>query len=172
MISKKEREQLNDALEMSLSETSLILRTVNMLEKASPSICTVGELLNTSVKDLLQIPNFGRKSITQIYAALAKIGFERQLPADEAVRKKMPKSGTTLKETIRPIEKAMRVPLINTKLPDESCALLATGGILLVKDAVDCSEETLLFLLGQDSNALDAKASLIMLKRVLVNLGA
>jgi hypothetical protein len=65
-----------------------------------------------------------------------------------------------------PPKEAMRLPLINTKLPNESCALLATGGILLVKDAVECSEDTLLFLLGQDSSE-DAKTSLITLKRVL-----
>lgn len=156
MISKKEQIQLSDAMEMSLSETSLILRTVNILENASPSIQTVGDLLHTSVDDLLQISNFGRKTLTQVYAALSKVGFERQI-SKEVTRTVSPK-----KENI---------PLFNTKLPNKSCALLATGGVLLVKDAIYCSEETLLFLLGQDSNGINANVSLIMLKRVLDNLG-
>lgn len=153
MISKKE--QLSDAMEMSLSETSLILRTVNILENASPSIQTVGDLLHTSVDDLLQISNFGHKTLTQVYAALSKVGFERQIPTTR----------------IKVLPKKEDMPLFNTKLPNKSCALLAIGGILLVKDAVECSKETLLFLLGQDSNGINANVSLIMLKRVLDNLG-
>lgn len=176
MTSERERTQkkLNETLKMSLSETSLIVRTVNMLEKAS--IQTIGDVLNTSVDDLLLIPNFGRKTLMQVYVALEKLGLKRQVPLDEVIRetqRRMPKEGIPLKEIIpsMPRKEAMSMPLINTKLPNEFCALLATGGILLIKDAVDCSEETLLFLLGQDSSELDARASLIMLKRVMADLG-
>jgi DNA-directed RNA polymerase subunit alpha len=65
----------DNRLELSLSEIDLVVRTVNCLE--DHGIFTVSDLLNSTPKKLLEIPNLGEKTLETIYAALEKIGFYR-----------------------------------------------------------------------------------------------
>jgi DNA-directed RNA polymerase subunit alpha len=67
------RQNHDDRLERSLAETDLIVRTVNCLEKER--IFTVADLLNCTPQRLLDIPDFGEKTLGTIYVALEKIGF-------------------------------------------------------------------------------------------------
>jgi hypothetical protein len=167
MKSKKARteEQLREVLEMGLSETSLPVRTVNILEETSPPILTVEDLLNTNKETLLSIVNFGVKSITQVYDALADLGLERQIPPEEVVEKEISAVDLVGREEV------MRLLLMATSLAQESCALLATGGILTVEDALGCSEETLLFLFSQEHTDIEAQKALMEIRSVLKNLG-
>lgn len=68
-------QEADDRLELSLSEINLTVRIVNCLEEHN--IFTVGDLLDRTPQQLLEIPNFGAKTLTTIYAALEKIGFCR-----------------------------------------------------------------------------------------------
>ena len=63
-------------LEMSTAEIGLSVRTTNCLEERG--IFTVRDLLNCTPEDLLEISNFGEKTLEEVYEALNKIGFERQ----------------------------------------------------------------------------------------------
>src|SRR5271157_204280 len=65
----------DNRVELSLSEIDLVVRTVNCLE--DHGIFTVGDLLNSSPKQLLEIPNLGEKTLETIYVALEKIGYYR-----------------------------------------------------------------------------------------------
>ena len=65
----------DNRLELSLSEVDLVVRTVNCLE--DNGIFTVQDLLNSTPKQLLEIPNLGEKTLETIYVALEKIGFYR-----------------------------------------------------------------------------------------------
>lgn len=68
--------QKNDnRLDLSLSEIDLVVRTVNCLE--DHGIFTVADLLNSTPKQLLEIPNLGEKTLETIYVALEKIGYFR-----------------------------------------------------------------------------------------------
>ena len=71
-------ENLNDRLEMSTAEIGLSVRTTNRLEERG--IFTVNDLLNCSPEDLLDISNFGEKTLEEVYAALETIGFYRRSP--------------------------------------------------------------------------------------------
>ena len=66
-------------LEMSTAEIGLSVRTTNCLEERG--IFTVRDLLNCTPEDLLDISNFGEKTLEEVYEALNKIGFERQRAA-------------------------------------------------------------------------------------------
>lgn len=63
-------------LEMSTAEIGLTVRTTNCLEERG--IFTVSDLLNTSRAELLSIPNFGDKTLEEVYKALEDIGFARR----------------------------------------------------------------------------------------------
>ncbi|MEC7696631.1 MAG: DNA-directed RNA polymerase subunit alpha C-terminal domain-containing protein [Planctomycetota bacterium] len=71
-------ENLNDRLEMSTAEIGLSVRTTNCLEERG--IFTVNDLLNCSPEDLLDISNFGEKTLEEVYSALETIGFYRRSP--------------------------------------------------------------------------------------------
>ena len=71
-------ENLNDRLEMSTAEIGLSVRTTNCLEERG--IFTVNDLLNCSPDDLLDISNFGEKTLEEVYSALETIGFYRRSP--------------------------------------------------------------------------------------------
>ena len=71
-------ENLNDRLEMSTAEIGLSVRTTNCLEERG--IFTVNDLLNCSPEDLLDISNFGEKTLEEVYSALETIGFYRRRP--------------------------------------------------------------------------------------------
>ena len=72
-------ENLNDRLEMSTAEIGLSVRTTNCLEERG--IFTVNDLLNCTPEDLLEISNFGEKTLEEVYSALETIGFYRRSPA-------------------------------------------------------------------------------------------
>jgi|LSQX01.1.fsa_nt_gb DNA-directed RNA polymerase subunit alpha len=74
-IKKRVKRTLEETLEMSLAETSLSLRTQNSLEEGN--IWTVGDLLQHSRSQLLEIPNVGPKTIQDIYQALELIGLKK-----------------------------------------------------------------------------------------------
>jgi len=71
-------ENLNDRLEMSTAEIGLSVRTTNCLEERG--IFTVNDLLNCTPEDLLDISNFGEKTLEEVYSALETIGFYRRSP--------------------------------------------------------------------------------------------
>ncbi|MDE0940183.1 MAG: DNA-directed RNA polymerase subunit alpha [Pirellulales bacterium] len=71
-------ENLTDRLEMSTAEIGLSVRTTNCLEERG--IFTVNDLLNCSPEDLLDISNFGEKTLEEVYTALESIGFNRRSP--------------------------------------------------------------------------------------------
>ncbi|MFO7904394.1 MAG: DNA-directed RNA polymerase subunit alpha C-terminal domain-containing protein [Planctomycetota bacterium] len=67
---------LQQHLEMSTAEIGLSVRTTNCLEERG--IFTVNDLLHCTRADLLNISNFGEKTLEEVYDALAKIGFVRE----------------------------------------------------------------------------------------------
>ncbi len=69
-------ENLSDRLEMSTAEIGLSVRTTNCLEERG--IFTVNDLLNCSPEDLLEISNFGEKTLEEVYSALETIGAYRR----------------------------------------------------------------------------------------------
>jgi DNA-directed RNA polymerase subunit alpha len=76
----------DDRLELPLAETELSVRTVNCLEEQA--IFTVRDLLNCTPQRLLEIPNFGEKTLQTVYDALEKVGFCRRSrqPSERAPR--------------------------------------------------------------------------------------
>ena len=71
-------ENIPDLFEMSTAEIGLSVRTTNCLEERG--IFTVNDLLNCSPEDLLDISNFGEKTLEEVYTALESIGFNRRSP--------------------------------------------------------------------------------------------
>ena len=72
----EQRRTLNERLDMSTAEIGLSVRTTNCLEERG--IFTVRDLLNCTRKDLLEISNFGEKTLEEVYLALETVGFYRQ----------------------------------------------------------------------------------------------
>ncbi len=70
-----QKQSLNDKLEMSTAEIGLSVRTTNCLEERG--IFTVNDLLRCTPDDLLDIPNFGEKTLEEVYRALEGAGFYR-----------------------------------------------------------------------------------------------
>ncbi len=66
----------DDRLELPLAEIELAVRTVNCLEEEG--LLTVRQLLNCTPQRLLEIPNFGEKTLQTVYEALEKVGFDRR----------------------------------------------------------------------------------------------
>lgn len=63
-------------LDESVHEIGLPVRTANHLEEIS--VFTVEELLNTEPAKLLAIPNFGAKTLKEVYELLAERGLYRR----------------------------------------------------------------------------------------------
>jgi DNA-directed RNA polymerase subunit alpha len=74
---EEESRSLHQRLEMSTAEIGLSVRTTNCLEERG--IFTVQDLLHCTPADLLGISNFGEKTLEEVYLALEKIGFRREL---------------------------------------------------------------------------------------------
>ncbi len=72
----EQRRTLNERLDMSTAEIGLSVRTTNCLEERG--IFSVRDLLNCTRKDLLEISNFGEKTLEEVYLALETVGFYRQ----------------------------------------------------------------------------------------------
>lgn len=62
-------------LQMSTAEIGLSVRTTNCLDEQG--ISTVEDLLKCRRADLLAIPNFGEKTLEEVYKALETLGFYR-----------------------------------------------------------------------------------------------
>ena len=75
MINKLTDEEISEMLDDHIGELGLEVRTVNALEKSS--IFTLGDLLNCTPARLLEIPNFGSKTMETIYSKLESKGFYR-----------------------------------------------------------------------------------------------
>lgn len=67
---------MKEKLALPISQIGLKLRTANVLEDAD--ITTVEMLLNQRPGDLLVLPNFGEKTLEEVYVALAELGFARK----------------------------------------------------------------------------------------------
>ncbi|MFP6692039.1 MAG: DNA-directed RNA polymerase subunit alpha C-terminal domain-containing protein [Pirellulales bacterium] len=70
------QQSVQDKLQMSTAEIGLSVRTTNCLEEQG--IFTVADLLNCSPDDLLNISNFGEKTLEEVYLALESVGFFRK----------------------------------------------------------------------------------------------
>ena len=64
--------QLQETLQMSLSDAGLAVRTVNTLEGVN--IFTVGDLADADMEELLKIPNFGAITAKKCLRALDFLG--------------------------------------------------------------------------------------------------
>ena len=73
--SDEQRRSQSERLEMSTAEIGLSVRTTNCLEERG--IFTVRDLLNCTRKDLLEISNFGEKTLEEVYTSLETVGFYR-----------------------------------------------------------------------------------------------
>ncbi len=69
------RREMQEKLDLSMAEIGLSVRTTNCLDEQGVS--TVGELLKCKRSDLLSIPNFGEKTLEEVFNALEKLGFVR-----------------------------------------------------------------------------------------------
>lgn len=69
------RREMNEKLSMSLAEIGLSVRTTNCLDEQG--ISTVADLLKCRRQTLLNIPNFGEKTLEEVFKALEKLGFVR-----------------------------------------------------------------------------------------------
>ena len=67
---------MKERLELSTAEIGLTVRTTNCLEERG--IFTVRDLLRCRPEDLLDITNFGEKTLEEVYVALERMGFVRQ----------------------------------------------------------------------------------------------
>ena len=72
---EEESRDLAKKLQMSTAEIGLTVRTTNCLEERG--IFTVDDLLHCTRDDLLNISNFGEKTLDEVYQALEEIGFRR-----------------------------------------------------------------------------------------------
>jgi DNA-directed RNA polymerase subunit alpha len=64
--------ELDAVLAKSLDEFDLSVRTANCLKNAS--IATVGDLVSRSEKEVLEIKNFGKKSLEELQELLTRLG--------------------------------------------------------------------------------------------------
>ena len=77
---EKEDDEKEKALEMSIDELELSVRSYNCLKRAG--INTVEELTNKTSEDMMKVRNLGRKSLEEVLAKLKEIGLQLN-PSDE-----------------------------------------------------------------------------------------
>ena len=70
---EKEEDQKEKALEMTIEELELSVRSFNCLKRAG--INTVEDLLSKSEEDMMKVRNLGRKSLEEVIWKLATLGF-------------------------------------------------------------------------------------------------
>ena len=80
---------LADKLGMSTAEIGLTVRTTNCLEERG--IFTVEDLLECTRENLLNISNFGEKTLEEVYKSLEDIGFHRKPSQPESGVQHRPK---------------------------------------------------------------------------------
>lgn len=69
-------QEMRAKLELNTAEIGLAVRTTNCLE--DKGIFTVEDLLNCTPEFLLAIPNFGEKTLEEVYRCLEKLGFHHK----------------------------------------------------------------------------------------------
>ena len=77
---KKEDDEKEKVLEMSIDELELSVRSYNCLKRAG--INTVEELTNKTSEDMMKVRNLGRKSLDEVLAKLKELGLQLN-PMDE-----------------------------------------------------------------------------------------
>ena len=75
-VADEHARDLNERLDLSTAEIGLTVRTTNCLEERG--VFTVRDLLHCTREDLLDIANFGEKTLDEVYKALEGIGFYRK----------------------------------------------------------------------------------------------
>ena len=75
-----EEDQKEKALEMTIEELELSVRSFNCLKRAS--INTVEELTERTEEDMMKVRNLGKKSLDEVKAKLAELGLSLK-PTDE-----------------------------------------------------------------------------------------
>ena len=71
---EKEESQKEKALEMTIEELELSVRSFNCLKRAA--INTVEELTQRSEEDMMKVRNLGRKSLEEVLAKLKELGLQ------------------------------------------------------------------------------------------------
>ena len=71
---EKENDEKEKALEMSIDELELSVRSYNCLKRAG--INTVEELTNKTPDDMMKVRNLGRKSLEEVLAKLKELGLQ------------------------------------------------------------------------------------------------
>jgi len=68
-------ESHEEKLALPVTAIGLSVRICNFLNEAG--VHTVEDLLNTTKKELLEIPNFGEKTLQSVFSSLDVLGFPR-----------------------------------------------------------------------------------------------
>ena len=71
---EKEEDQKEKALEMTIEELELSVRSFNCLKRAA--INTVEELTERSEEDMMKVRNLGKKSLDEVNAKLKELGLD------------------------------------------------------------------------------------------------
>ena len=71
---EKEESQKEKALEMTIEELELSVRSFNCLKRAG--INTVGDLIGKSEDDMMKVRNLGKKSLDEVNAKLKELGLD------------------------------------------------------------------------------------------------
>ena len=74
VMNEKENDEKERALEMSIDELELSVRSYNCLKRAG--INTVEELCNKTSEDMMKVRNLGRKSLEEVLAKLKELGLQ------------------------------------------------------------------------------------------------
>jgi len=80
ILVEKEEDQKEKALEMTIEELELSVRSFNCLKRAS--INTVEELTQRTEEDMMKVRNLGKKSLDEVKSKLAELGLSLK-PSDE-----------------------------------------------------------------------------------------
>lgn len=84
--SYKENLKLQKRLNLSIVELGLSPRATSCMEEFG--ISTIGHLLRYRREELLAIPNFGEKTLSEVYQALTRMGFTKQRLLGETAAEK------------------------------------------------------------------------------------
>jgi DNA-directed RNA polymerase subunit alpha len=80
ILVEKEEDKKEKALEMTIEELELSVRSFNCLKRAS--INTVEELTQRTEEDMMKVRNLGKKSLEEVKSKLAELGLSLK-PSDE-----------------------------------------------------------------------------------------
>ena len=77
---EKEEDQKEKALEMTIEELELSVRSFNCLKRAA--INTVEELTEKSEADMMKVRNLGKKSLQEVLLKLQEMGLKKDIPEE------------------------------------------------------------------------------------------